>query len=178
MHSSVSPDHDDHDGGDVRRVAAGHRHGCRKRMRQPLGIAIVGGLIVSQMLTLVHHAGHLSRARSLADARKETNLRDRPLGTRLSLGQLLVKVAKRPEAAIRCGMKIPAVAFCAILSTMFAPRPGNPANSRQRNCLRSSRFTRTSNASGIIDSGTTHFRDRGQGIEGRRLRGDRALRQI
>ncbi len=29
-------------------------------MRQPLGIAIVGGLVLSQMLTLVHDAGGLS----------------------------------------------------------------------------------------------------------------------
>ena len=35
-------------------------HGIGSELRRPLGIAIVGGLIVSQMLTLVHDAGGLS----------------------------------------------------------------------------------------------------------------------
>ena len=34
--------------------------GVGSELRRPLGIAIVGGLIVSQMLTLVHHAGGVS----------------------------------------------------------------------------------------------------------------------
>ena len=45
-------DHDDDDGGDVWRVAAGNRNGAGSELRKPLGITIVGGLMVSQMLTL------------------------------------------------------------------------------------------------------------------------------
>ena len=58
---AVSADHDDHDGGAASgrcRLALGT--GVGSELRRPLGIAIVGGLIVSQMLTLVHHAGGVS----------------------------------------------------------------------------------------------------------------------
>ena len=37
--------------------------GTGSELRHPLGVTIVGGLIVSQMLTLVHDAGDLSRLR-------------------------------------------------------------------------------------------------------------------
>ena len=50
--AALPADHDDHHGGAARRAAAGARHRHRIGMRRPLGIAIVGGLIVSQMLTL------------------------------------------------------------------------------------------------------------------------------
>ena len=49
---ALPPDHDDDDGRVARRRAAdaGHRHGSE--IRQPLGYAMVGGLFVSQALTL------------------------------------------------------------------------------------------------------------------------------
>ena len=37
--------------------------GTGSELRRPLGLAIIGGLTVSQMLTLVHHAGDLSVVR-------------------------------------------------------------------------------------------------------------------
>ena len=48
----LPPDHDDDDGGAGRHAAdrAGPRR--RRRARQPLGLAVVGGLLVSQLLTL------------------------------------------------------------------------------------------------------------------------------
>ena len=39
--------------------------GTGSEIRQPLGYAMVGGLVVSQALTLVHHAGGLSLSRHL-----------------------------------------------------------------------------------------------------------------
>ena len=33
--------------------------GTGAELRRPLGIAIVGGLLFSQMLTLIHDAGHV-----------------------------------------------------------------------------------------------------------------------
>ena len=38
-------------------------NGTGSELRRPLGVAIVGGLIVSQVLTLVHHAGDLPDVR-------------------------------------------------------------------------------------------------------------------
>ena len=49
---ALSPDHDDHLRRPVRRAAAGVWNGRRLGARHPLGITIVGGLIVSQVLTL------------------------------------------------------------------------------------------------------------------------------
>ena len=49
---ALPADPDDHAGGAARRAAAGVRHRPGSEMRRPLGITIVGGLIVSQMLTL------------------------------------------------------------------------------------------------------------------------------
>ena len=37
--------------------------GTGSELRRPLGLAIIGGLLVSQVLTLVHHAGDLSDVR-------------------------------------------------------------------------------------------------------------------
>ena len=45
-------DHDDDDGGALRRPAAGAGAGTGSELRRPLGITIVGGLLVSQILTL------------------------------------------------------------------------------------------------------------------------------
>ena len=45
-------DHDDHHGGAFRRPAAGPGDRVGSELRRPLGIAIVGGLIFSQMMTL------------------------------------------------------------------------------------------------------------------------------
>ncbi len=51
--AALPADHDDDDGGAARRRAAGARHAASgSELRRPLGIAIVGGLIVSQVLTL------------------------------------------------------------------------------------------------------------------------------
>ena len=52
MPVAVPADPDDHDLRHARRHAAdaGHRHGSE--IRQPLGYTIVGGLLVSQVLTL------------------------------------------------------------------------------------------------------------------------------
>ena len=50
--AALPPDHDDHDGGDARRRAAGARRRRRLGTAPAAGITIVGGLIVSQMLTL------------------------------------------------------------------------------------------------------------------------------
>ena len=50
--AALPADHDDDDGGAARRPAAGARHGTGSELRRPLGIAIVGGLLVSQVLTL------------------------------------------------------------------------------------------------------------------------------
>ena len=45
-------DPDDHHGRAARRASAGARNGDRSELRRPLGITIIGGLIVSQLLTL------------------------------------------------------------------------------------------------------------------------------
>ena len=39
--------------------------GTGSELRAPLGLAIIGGLMVSQVLTLVHHAGNLSGLRCI-----------------------------------------------------------------------------------------------------------------
>ena len=46
------PDPDDDDGGDADRPAADAGHGPGSELRQPLGFAMVGGLALSQLLTL------------------------------------------------------------------------------------------------------------------------------
>ncbi len=50
--AALPSDHDDHDGGDARRRAVDVRPWHRFGVRQPLGYAMVGGLFVSQALTL------------------------------------------------------------------------------------------------------------------------------
>ncbi len=45
-------DHDDHHGGPDGHPAHRHRLRGRRRARRPLGLAVVGGLLVSQLLTL------------------------------------------------------------------------------------------------------------------------------
>ena len=52
MFAALPSHHDDDHGGALRRIAAGHRHGRGLGTAQAAGITIVGGLIVSQMLTL------------------------------------------------------------------------------------------------------------------------------
>ena len=49
---ALPPDHDDDLCGVVRRAADRARQGAGSELRRPLGIAIVGGLLVSQWLTL------------------------------------------------------------------------------------------------------------------------------
>ena len=46
------PDHDDDHGGAPGRPAARLGHGTGSELRRPLGITIVGGLLLSQFLTL------------------------------------------------------------------------------------------------------------------------------
>jgi multidrug efflux pump len=50
--SAPAPHPDDHHGGPVRRAALALGRGDGAELRQPLGIAIVGGLLLSQLLTL------------------------------------------------------------------------------------------------------------------------------
>ncbi len=52
LHAALPPHHDDHHGGHLRRLAAGLRNRHRLGAAPPLGITIVGGLLLSQMLTL------------------------------------------------------------------------------------------------------------------------------
>ena len=52
MPAAFPADHDDHHGRDARRSSPGAGTGNGSELRRPLGITIVGGLIVSQMLTL------------------------------------------------------------------------------------------------------------------------------
>jgi multidrug efflux pump len=50
--AALPADPDDHDGGAARRLPLMLGTGTGSELRHPLGIAIVGGLIVSQVLTL------------------------------------------------------------------------------------------------------------------------------
>ena len=50
--AAVPPDPDDDDGGDADRLAADAGPGRRSELRRPLGFAMVGGLALSQLLTL------------------------------------------------------------------------------------------------------------------------------
>jgi hypothetical protein len=50
--AALPADPDDDDGRAARRAAAHARHGVGSELRHPLGITMVGGLIVSQVLTL------------------------------------------------------------------------------------------------------------------------------
>ncbi len=50
--ASVSSNHDDHRSGPLGRVAHGAETGTGSELRRPLGVAIVGGLLLSQFLTL------------------------------------------------------------------------------------------------------------------------------
>ena len=51
MHHPFPSDHDDHHGR-LLGAAAGLGMGTGSELRQPLGVAVVGGLLVSQALTL------------------------------------------------------------------------------------------------------------------------------
>ena len=60
------PDHDDDDGGAARRVAAWPlQHGKARNCADRMGIAIVGGLLLSQFHHALHHARDLSLYGSL-----------------------------------------------------------------------------------------------------------------
>jgi len=50
--TALQAHHHDHDGGAAGRIAAGAGRGVGAELRMPLGVTIVGGLILSQMLTL------------------------------------------------------------------------------------------------------------------------------
>jgi hypothetical protein len=50
--AALPADHDDDDGRAARRDPARARHGDGAELRRPLGISIVGGLILSQLITL------------------------------------------------------------------------------------------------------------------------------
>jgi AcrB/AcrD/AcrF family len=52
LRAALSADPDDHDGGPARRRADDGGYGVGSEIRQPLGYAIVGGLALSQILTL------------------------------------------------------------------------------------------------------------------------------
>ncbi len=71
--------------------------GASSELRQPLGIAVVGGLIVSQALTLVHHAGDLRRdgsAEHLARRpRQEEESGSRDRGTAGDRSRVIVRFA-------------------------------------------------------------------------------------
>jgi hypothetical protein len=50
--AALPADPDDHAGGDARRAALALGFGDGAELRRPLGISIIGGLLVSQILTL------------------------------------------------------------------------------------------------------------------------------
>jgi HAE1 family hydrophobic/amphiphilic exporter-1 len=50
--AALPPDHDDHIRGRDGRPAAGLGLGAGAELRQPLGLAVVGGLLFSQVITL------------------------------------------------------------------------------------------------------------------------------
>ena len=52
MLAAIPSDHDDDHGGPAGRIASALGSGTGAELRRPLGISIVGGLIVSQALTL------------------------------------------------------------------------------------------------------------------------------
>jgi hypothetical protein len=52
LHPAVQAHHRDHALRAIGRSTSGTRHGVGSELRRPLGIAIVGGLCVSQLLTL------------------------------------------------------------------------------------------------------------------------------
>ena len=61
--AALPADHDDHDLRAARRAADRAGAGAGAELRQPLGITVVGGLMVSQLLDAVHHAGGLHLVR-------------------------------------------------------------------------------------------------------------------
>jgi len=52
MFAALPSDHDDHDGRPLRALPLALGHGTGSELRRPLGIAVAGGLILSQILTL------------------------------------------------------------------------------------------------------------------------------
>jgi len=50
--AAISPHHDDHHGGAVRAIPLALGSGTGSELRRPLGITIIGGLLISQLLTL------------------------------------------------------------------------------------------------------------------------------
>jgi len=52
VHFALPPDFDDDGGGPARRAALALGTGIGSELRRPLGVTIIGGLVVSQLLTL------------------------------------------------------------------------------------------------------------------------------
>jgi len=60
--------HDDDDGGIAWCASAHAGAGGRSELRTPLGVAVVGGLLLSQAVTLYTTPGHLPRMESVREA--------------------------------------------------------------------------------------------------------------
>ena len=92
--------------------------GTGSELRHPLGITIVGGLLVSQVLTLVHDAGDLSRLRPPRDA----DARTQAWGGRRARGQshmsLSAPFIRRPVATTLLTM---GVALCGAVAFVLLP---------------------------------------------------------
>ena len=71
MPAALPADHDDDDGGAARRRCRWRSaRGTGSELRRPLGITIVGGLLLSPGADALHDAGHLSRLRPARPTRR------------------------------------------------------------------------------------------------------------
>ena len=133
LHPALPPDHDDDHGGLVRRAAAGGRRRHRLRTAPPLGIAIVGGLIVSQVLTLyttpvIYLAFAWLQRRLAADAIQRPAARRRAGGSDVNLAAPFIR---RPVATHAADGRRPAARrrrLCATADRVAAG--GRPADHR------------------------------------------------